>query len=87
MLNPRVGRHKRRRPAGEGEPSVSADGWLGITIERRLLEQRGQDRGCYEKDAVERLLGGVAHRLDPPSGARNAAPGREAGLSRFDEVL
>lgn len=44
---------------------MSADGWLGITIERRLLEQRGQDRGCYEKNAVERLLGGVAHRLDP----------------------
>ena len=74
-------------PPGKGGPSVSADGWLGITIKRRLLEQRGQDRGCYEKNAVERLLGGVAHRLDPPSGARNAAPGREAGLSHSNAVL
>ena len=65
MLNPLCGRHKRSKPAGEGGPAVSASGWLGETIKRRLLEQRRQNRGGHEKDAVERLLGVVAHRLDP----------------------
>ena len=58
-------RHKRRRPAGQGGPSVSASGWLGKAIKRRLLEQRGHHRGCHEKNAVDRLFGVVAHRLDP----------------------
>ena len=63
---------------------MSADGWLGEAIKRRLLEQRGQHGRSYEKDAVDRFLGVVAHRLDPHLDAKNAASIREAGLSRFD---
>jgi len=75
MWIPLVGGHKRRRPADEGGPSASATVRLWKAIERRFLEERGQDRRRHEKDAVDRFLGVVAHRLDPNQALGTQHPG------------